>query len=191
MPKPPQAFWAGKWKAEAAGTASCPLGSPFGRAVTAGDLRGQRGLVTLSGGWRRQLPQRGSQGAGMPPRAIRYGLHPTNCWPARPRTSCRIFVGDDVEGSYESGEPNGVTIVAGLSGSHCQRRHAARPFRLASSAATHRRRKKMLPLFAAARSRGLQGSDLSDAVRNVLSAATRRTLRWMQKAATNRVSPMA
>ena len=125
MPKPPQAFWAGKWKAEAAGTASCPLGSPFGRAVTAGDLRGQRGLVTLSGGWRRQLPQRGSQGAGMPPRAIRYGLHPTNCWPARPRTSCRIFVGDDVEGSYESGEPNGLTIIAGLSGSHCLRRHAA------------------------------------------------------------------
>ena len=35
------------------------------------------------------------RGAGMPPRAIRYGLHPTNGWPARPRTACRIFVGDD------------------------------------------------------------------------------------------------
>ena len=31
----------------------------------------------------------------------------------------------DDERSRESGEPSGVTIIAGLSGSHCQRRHAA------------------------------------------------------------------
>ena len=48
-----------------------------------------------------------------------------------------------------------------------------RPYRLALSAAT-RRRKKSCPFFAAARGRAAKGSDLSDAERNALSAATRR-----------------
>ena len=47
------------------------------------------------------LSQRESQGAGDPPPTV------------------------DDESSHESGEPIGETITSGLTGSHCQRRHAA------------------------------------------------------------------
>ena len=69
---------------------------------------------------------RGGAKAGCP-----RGRCVTHCIPqiaSLPRSTPNCvthFVGDDVEGSYESGEPIGVSTPAGLSGSHCQRRHAA------------------------------------------------------------------
>ena len=41
--------------------------------------------------------------------SLRTASHKWLPCPARPRTAYRIFVGDDVEGSYEPGEPNSVT----------------------------------------------------------------------------------
>ena len=74
-----------------------------------------------------ELSPKVTERGGVPPRAMRYALHPTNGCPSPldPGLRTAFFVGDDVESSYEPGEPIGVSTPAGLSGSHCQRRHAA------------------------------------------------------------------